>query len=336
MNKTGNRMDARMYAKAVEYLKACFNGQAAQKGALGAESSSTTKGPTVRSYFTTRPVVFCSEQEPDSPALLERTISLFVSKAELQTYVGADRKVGALLPKLKQLAYTLMLTALSTSTAQVREMMEKQFELMPSELQPRVAYGLAVTLFGLRWLEHVLIAREVATDELRQVIQLGVDAVVSRARNIAQRLHELQISSEVDKVFECIFDILQLNVQVRLGVPGARAPLQEGLHFMVHKLSEDHGLLYLDLRAAHSAYLEWARNKGLQVTLDSVNTFARLAKQEPYVAGINQDPKVLANRVYIQLDLSLAQVRGLPTYYVWEAVNKDASIQKSGVVNENF
>ena len=335
LNRSGNRISAQNYAKAVEYLKACFNGHSIQKGMLGTGVPGTSTGPAVRSYFALRPVIYCSEQEPDSPALLERTISLFISKNELNAHKGMDMRVSANITTLKQIAVTLMLQALNTPTKQVAEKFEPHLKLLPDDVPPRVAYGLAICSFGLEWFETVMATRDVMTDELKKAFERARDAIRSHAANLAQQAAENRIRGEADKVFAHIFDILHLTAQARMGLPGVRAPLAHLQHFITREAA-GRKYLYLDVRAAHSAYLEWSRQKGLPVVLDEVHTFAKLAKQEDYVVQVLQDPGLLNNKVAFQIDMTLAKERGLPTYYVWEACDPSTSPPKAPTKNEDF
>lgn len=49
--------------------------------------------------------------------------------------------------------------------------------------------------------------------------------------------------------------------------------------------SGSYNWLHLGVRAAHSAYMMWARRKGANVVLDDLRNFCRLAKLEEYVTA---------------------------------------------------
>lgn len=313
VNKSGNRMTPQKYAQISELLKGCFNGQAASKGAL----ASGGNGIKVRHYRLLRPCLYCSEQQPDDPALLDRSISLLISARGLEGRDGVDRKLRSKLPGLQRTAYTLMVQALNTPTDAVAEMFNPILDSLPAKMRQRPRYSAAVCILGLRWLGLVLAQRGIEDEELKRLIQEGEDAIRYRCDQIATEEARRQVANAVDKVFAEIFEILDYGVQEQENADARHSVplLRGGIHFCV-KGGRDAGMLYLDVRAAHTAYLRWAKIKNLTVILDDLTNFVKLAKEEDYVERMDRFDNILDGRYVFAINLGTAAERGLPTYYV--------------------
>lgn len=307
LNKSNNRMLPKLYAKACELLKATFNGQAANRGALGA-SNKGTSAVTV-SYRLLRPVIFCSEQQPDSPALNDRSVNLLITKKGKEGRRDDIFELRESLEGLKRAAHTLMLNALTTPTAEVAKMFRDSDALMAPELSERPRYGLACCHMGLRWLRQVAEQYHLVDEELGALMQLCEDAIVEHAKHLSSEESTREISSEVDKAFAEILEIIDNSLQAE--VLGGTPLLHRGVHFAVDT-SGGYCWLHLDVRAAHSAYMIWARRKGTDIVLDDLRNFCRLAKLEDYVNSLVNTPAVLEGRHALVIDIARAQKRGLP------------------------
>lgn len=313
VNKSGNRMTPQKYAQITELLKGCFNGQAASKGALTAGGA----GIKVRHYRLLRPCLYCSEQQPDDPALLDRSISLLISARGLEGRDGVDRKLRSKLPGLQRIGYTLMVQALNTPTDTIAEMFNPILDSLPAKMRQRPRYSAAICILGLRWLGQVLTQRGVADKELDGLLEQAEDAIRTRCEEIATEESRRQVANAVDRVFAEIFEILdygvqeQENVDARHSVPLLRA----GVNFCV-KSAGGNSMLYLDVRGAHTAYLRWAKMKNQTVILDDLTNFVKLAKEEDYVERMDRYPNILDGRFVYAINLVTAAERGLPTYYV--------------------
>lgn len=306
VNKSGNRMPEKKYAQVVELLKGCWNGQVAKKGAL----NGTGKSPVLHNYRLIRPVIYCSEQQPELPALVDRSLSLLTREQALKQFDGRDRELRAKLDGLKRVAYTLMLTALSTPTQEVARIFNECMDAIPSDLRNRPRYTHAISLLGLRWLRTVMDSRGLLDDELAQLLVDGEEAVQVRVRYLASEQANKQMSTEVDRVFAELMEIIDQSQLVgELG--GGTALLRMGVHFELKSIAGQY-ILHLDVRSAHSAYLQWARRKGITVILDNLRTFLTLATQESYVLGVDKQESILGGRHVLRVDLVEAERRGLP------------------------
>lgn len=317
LNKSAERMPPKQFAKACELLKATFNGQAAHKGAL----SSRGTNPTVVSYKMVRPVVFCSEQQPDVSALNDRAINLFITKKGKNGKRAEFFSFCNKLPGIKRLASTLMLTALTTPTSAVSELYLQADQALPEDLSERPRYGLAVACAGLIWLEKVLGQVGMLEPALQERLQTLLRAVRDHAKSLAAEESSREVSTEVDRVFGDIFEIVAQGMLVEQGLI-ASSLLMPGVHF-AFKTVGGLSLLYLDLRACHTAYMRWARSKGSSVVLDDLRNFITLAKTEDYVKGVVQTADVLEGKHAFMIDLVSARRRGLPVDQLGTQIHDD-------------
>lgn len=311
VNRSGERMPMKKYAHVLELLKAAFNGQVAAKGAL----SQSAKGAVIRKYPLVRPVIYCSEQPPELPAVVDRSISMLMTDRALAEHDGMDRKLRPNLDGLKRCAYTLMLAALSTPAMDFNDPLNEQLDAMPGNLRNRPRYGIGVALTGLKWMQQVLGARGVIDKELEGLFEQATAATWDYIRHLSAEEATRKTSTEVDRVFGEIMEIIDRGQQHAAGVEGLHPPLRAGIHYSLVSAA-GRRLLYIDARTSHSAYLMEARRKGQQIILDDLSTFVKLAKQEDYCIGLTRDNAVLDGRYAIGVDVDKANLRGLPTYYL--------------------
>lgn len=314
VNRSNDRMPPKLYARALELLKAAFNGQVAARGAL----SNSAKSAVVRKYRLVRPTIYCSEQPPEMPAVVDRSLMLMMTEKELQARDGMDRKVRPHLSGLQRVAYTLMVAALGTPSDEIADLLNHHMDRLDQVKRVRQRYGIAVSLAGLTWMTRVLEKRGLLDEELTQLLVQAEAAMYAHADEMATEEANRKVSTEVDRVFSEIMEILDLGMQQDAGIQGLQAPLRLGVHFSLNTQAGQH-LLYLDARTAHSAYLVASRRKGVSVVLDELRTFCKLALQEEYVRGIFQEEEILDGRHAICVDLRKAAMRGLPTSYFGKA-----------------
>lgn len=312
VNKSGQRMPLKAYAKVCELLKAAWNGQVALKGTL----NQTGKAAALNSYRLVRPVIYCSEQKPEMPALLDRSISILTTEKALHKFDGKDFQLRAKLDGLKRMAYTLTLSSLMTPSKDIASMLEGNIEKLPKELRNRPRYSLAVCLTGLEWLQQVLEDRQIVDEELTAMLDEAHQAILDRGERESAEEATKQISSEVDRVFAEIFELIDHGLQAMDGdMSPSQVLLRPGVNFQSNRVGTSH-ILFLDARGAHSAYLQYARRKGINVILDELRVFCELALQEDYIKGLDKNPTILNGRHVFRIDLGEAERRGLPTYYL--------------------
>lgn len=309
VNRSGEKMTPKAYARVMELLKACWNGQAAKKGNIN-----TNRSIGMSTYKLIRPVIYCSEQAPDMPALLDRSLIVLTTEKALHKFDGRDRELRQNLDGLKRCAYTLMLAALATPSSEVAALLNATMDRLPKELRNRPRYSTAVCMTGLAWLGKVMRERGVMDDELEELLAQADKMLLDRAVRVATEEASRQISTEVDKVFAELFEVIDQSQLAASGEPGAGIPLlRRGIHFAV-SLVAGQWQLHLDVRSAHTAYLQWANRKRTVVILDELKTFAKLAVQESYVLGVDKQQSILDGRHAFRIDLAEAERRGLPTY----------------------
>ena len=309
LNKTKDRMTPKLYAKACELLKATFNGQAANKGALGSTNSGSGTSAVVVSYRMVRPVIYCSEQQPDVSALNDRSVNLLVTKKGKEGRRNDVFELRASLDGLKRAAHTMMLNALTTPTVEVAKMFRDSDALMADGLSERPRYGLACCHMGLRWLRSLAEQYDLVDEELGALMDEAEAAVVEHAKQLGSEESTREISTEVDRAFAEILEVIDNSLQAEH--LGGTPLLHRGIHFAVDTTG-GYNWLHLDVRAAHSAYMMWARRKGVNVVLDDLRNFCRLAKLEEYVNSMVNTPAVLGGRHAFVIDLARAHKRGLP------------------------
>ena len=318
VNKSADRMPAKMYAKACELLKACWNGQASNKGGL----SNTSRGVNVviNTYRMIRPVLYCSEQQPDLPALRDRSLTLMITKAGREGRRQQALDLRDNLDGLKRLAFNLMATALNTPTTTVAERYRAVSKKLPEEISDRQRYGLAVSIMGMQWLREIATASDLMDRPLTAKFDECEMAMMTHAVTLAQEEASRQVSTEVDRAFAEIFEIIDQALQFKEDMPGTHVPLlKSGVNFSITN-TVGQAILWLDIRSAHSAYLQHARRKGINVVLDDVRTFITLSQQEDYVEGLHRTEAVLDGRHALRINLTEAQRSGLPV----DLLGKDA------------
>lgn len=267
------------WASVMNAFKAAFNGNAVSRGTLSkaklhGESSS---GATTIEYHLTAPILFTSEQPPKDPALVQRTVTVAMSKegrgglndiepesTKAYNYVFKNRR------RLLVLAKALTMIALTTSTADAVSLVKAYDEAVPRSLGERPKLSYQYLLAGLdHWiyvLDRIGLRMEPEIEALRE-------ALLEHIRSNVETMSREKRFAEHDRVLEA----MALMAGTVVGTSRRSKLLELHEHYVVNG---DH--LFLDLPLCHSAYLLYAQRQRMPVAIDTPQQMRELVRSEAY------------------------------------------------------
>jgi hypothetical protein len=293
-----------MYTWIHELFKAAWDEQSVSRGAVGSANTGTSRRRVNAQSINipiTAPIVFLSEQAPDTPALRQRTVQVLLSKAGQrygeESYFWLEDHRN----RLMHLAKALVLAALGTGSGQVYRWMDGCPLMFPRSLEHRPRKAFQIVWAGLEFLGEVLIERQMSRslDKLAEIMAETRTRLETEATGIAAQVAR----SEVDAVLDELANLAYFS-QDREGSPES---FVAGKHYLV-----DGDKLYIDLPVAHALYKRYARVANHQVVVDNTAQFLSLIQQETYFETANNVlPQVQHTRPMAALDLKKLAEKGV-------------------------
>jgi len=292
-----SKMPYTAYNHACEVLKAAWGSASIARGTLTRKSGATESQTGVVDETITSPIVYMSEQMPEVPALLQRSISIQLtrkSRQGSQGYMEGLRRQGDLTISL---AKALLTQALSLPFSWVEKEMRDESEKLPDSMtDDRLRHSICVVQVGLSFLRKVCTTLQLP--EATYINNLKVDLINELFAN--EEAAWVGDASEVDAV---IMDLGMAAHWCRTN--NADQLVVYGTNYAV-KGDE----LYLDLSSCLSGYKLYKKRMGEQVVISNGEQFQQLLQEEPYFAGRGPN-KDLGTRLYFILDLNLLQQKGI-------------------------
>lgn len=278
-----------MYEHCLEIIKAAWNNHPVSRGRVRssrASGSSLTNAEVVEVHITA-PLVICSEQAPEEPALQQRMIQVELSN---KTRQGCDQHFYEAISHRQQVlsfARALTMTALKTKEDWVAERLQAGYERVPSEVndRSRLAYGLLFV--GLDYLEGV--GHSLNFDLTEDITELKheLEAHLDTSR---QEISQAKVWSEVDNVLRMVADMAQLGIQ-----DSGLSPLIPGRHFL---LIPERDELILDMQVIFPLLQRWMKQTGNDSVFQSMSQLVPLMKSEDYwLTSRRMEPAMSKNRM---------------------------------------
>lgn len=299
-----SKMQFKAYTMVGEILKAAWGGETIAKGTLAKRSNQAggRTGATVEAIKVSAPLVTVSEQAPDMPALVHRSVQVMFKQSDLRDkedfYYEARDGMG----KLREIGKFMMLTALcNTREAQVRELMNKAKEFVPYRMDERPRYSLQVIWVGLHWLRDCLLKLE-----LNECVSLMDDIIIPRfmthleVTGAAVVLGKLKVHTEIDSVIESMAMMAALTYQ-------GRDYLHHGKHFVS---TEDY--IFIDAATCHLLYKKFRNDYEREPPIIStLAQFTTLLHTESYYEGEEYVPELSKSRTCAKLNKRMMSEKGL-------------------------
>lgn len=302
-----SKMAKHKYNEISEVLKGVWSSQSVSRGTISGGKSIHGAGRTGAHTVEiplSGPVVYMSEQAPEMPALVDRSVSVAMSRegrnnpamtANLD-YVHDNREA------LRPLARFLNMKALTTDAADVRLIMNQFHDRLPLSIGDRPHYSYKVVLTGLRFLKSALIEKGI---DLQKRLDQLEDAVISHVAENEEDVVMQKRRSEVDHV------IGKMAVMAALTEAGGQEWLVAGKHYVMTKGDT----LFLDSAVAHAVYLRYMNTvERNSPAIESVVQFKTLLAQEMYCEDIAISISDFANgRKVAKLNVEKMTLKGIDT-----------------------
>ncbi|MFC5697434.1 hypothetical protein ACFPU0_17940 [Pseudomonas sp. GCM10022186] len=294
-----SKMTSSAYKDVGERIKATWNGEATLKGRPNSRSLSRFGAEAV-AIPASAPCIVISEQEIEVPAIQERSIRVHLTKVKRgprRDYFNFAKKNRQ---QLRRLGKTLMTSALTTSLAEVENLMGEASKLLPEDMDDRPRYSLQVVLVGLWKLREVCVQQQLleALAELEPIIQI----VTERSSGAGTAY----VQSEIDLVMEKIAVLVAISRAADEAKNG-QVYLHEGLQYTI---TEQH--LILDPVLAHAAYTRYcAQEERRAPVIDNGKQFLKLIQEEPYFEKCEPYAGMADGREMLFLSLKMLKGKGV-------------------------
>lgn len=299
-----SKMLYKNYTMVGETLKAAWGGETIAKGNLARRSNQAggRTGAYVEAIKVSAPCCTVSEQAPEMPALIHRSIQVMFKQADLEDKEMVYYEARDGMSKLREIGKFLMLTALcNTREVAIKEWMESAREVVPKKLDERPRYSMQVLWLSLHWLADCLgklelpesetYLRETLIPEFKQhLIHLGEEATNQRNK----------VKTEIDAVIESLATMAALTHQ-------GQDYIKHGMHYVS---TDDH--IYIDPATCHILYKKFRQTYEREpAVIATVGQFCVLLKAESYYEGEEFVEEISKNRFCMKLNKRKMAEKGL-------------------------
>lgn len=300
-----SKMNFKAYTMVGETLKAAWGGETIAKGTLAKRSNQNggRTGAYVEAIKVSAPICTTSEQAPDMPALIHRSVQVMFRQSALTS----DREPYYLearegMPKLREVGKYLMLTALcNTREGWIRNAMTEAKEVVPRALDERPRYSAQVLLVAIRWLTENLdkLYLPNTVKYLQEVITPALEEHYAAMGDKAKD-NRLKVRTEIDAVLDSMAMMATLTYQ-------GKDYIQHGKHFVT---TEDS--LYIDAPTCHTIYKKFrAEYEREPAVIATISQFVLLLKTESYFEGEEYIPEISKTRMCLKLSKVKMAEKGL-------------------------
>lgn len=237
-----------------------YTGEAIERGGVNRDSANS--GPVVNSYENVAPIVFMGEAVDGQSAILERCVSVSLSKEDRKgrsadfNYVFSHRRGGPMC----QLGRKMLDVTMAIKLDELRDRIDGYFDGFRSRVseddfedQARPWHSYAVTLAGLDLLGYAL--AEAFGDRYEGEIQRLKDGVIETAVTTSQK-----VMSEASKTLDVMAQLTRVqDVQYRL---------EKNVDYTSNGVHVD-----LKLRPAYAKYVRYQHSLKQEVLYDNDRVF---------------------------------------------------------------
>lgn len=297
------KMRAPMYALVVDILKAAWDGISVSRGTLrkSAADGQGKTGATVYESVISAPIAVCSEQCPQVPAVVQRSVQVQLTQAYREGRVEPFRRARARKDFLMGVGRAMTMVALKTSEQQVQDWYYANEEMLPSWIFDRYRFSTAVLMTGLDFFGKVAGGLKLGVaDKVPEMKRLLVEAWEAEGDTLLTS----HARSEVDAFLESFAEMAQLAAQNH-----PTALIVIGKNFAVNSAQDE---LIFDLSSVYSMYRRHMRQAGDPVIFATLAQLEPLIKSEPYfVSNSRMEPRMVLGRPVWVLKLSAMQGKGI-------------------------
>lgn len=285
-----------MYEQCVEIIKAAWNNHPVARGRLQTSKANNQGriGAEVTEMHITAPLVICSEQAPDEPALQQRMLQVELSNhtraGRSENFYYAQRHKDLLL----DFSRALTMTSLKTKESWVGEKLDEHYASVPHKINDRSRFAYALLFIGLDYFHAV--AESLSIDITKEMNGLRTD-LATYLKVAEPELVRTKVWSEVDQVLSILADMAQLAIQDQ-----GLSPLLPGKHFLAVPSKDE---LILDLEVIYPLYRMFTSKTKTPMVFNSLKQLTPLLKSESYyVTNVRRHPEVSESRKVWVLRLS--------------------------------
>lgn len=295
----------RNYDVYTENFKACWNEHAVSRGTLANVrlNGGSPSGAIIQEIKLSGPVVLCSEQEINTPSLVERTVQVRFSQKDkaVPEYICNFEYVCNNIDDLKPFAKACYMEAVVTPIPKIRAWLENAGGSVPAELSARPKYCYQVVLAGLSFMEHVCQVYQL--DCILQLRHLKDEFIMWLNDNRT----DISTSKKVSEI-----DIIMQKL-------ATMAAISESDSNMTWLLKNKHYLregdkLWIDPLVAHAQYMKYVGQveRGTPV-IDGYKEFIALMRGEKYCVSVAERRDGFArDRAVVRLSVHELAKKGIP------------------------
>ncbi|ELA6946629.1 hypothetical protein RBG11_004232 [Vibrio parahaemolyticus] len=284
------------YAKIADMLKSAWGSQPHMRGSI-----SNGKGAEVVSLKMSGAVCFMSEQQPDEPPIIQRSVQVNLNRKDRECsphafqFLYKNRKI------ISRLAKLFVAEAVRTPLAFVRERMEYWYDKIPDELilDSRPHYSYRQTLVGLDFMRKALEHNGI---DINHQIERAQKAVVDHLQGDIGAIGREKNFSVCDRVLEFMAVIAAESKDRGIG----QFSYEAGKHYLVAG-----DKLYLDVTLMFNIALRYSHSIRQDLEITSVHMFKTLVADENYYISFDNTP--FSPRQCLVLDINKMEQKGHDT-----------------------
>lgn len=330
-----SKMTLQAFKDTGERIKQSWGAESAIKGRLGGNAMGRINASAVAIPLSS-PVLVCSEQEIEMPAIQERTLRVHLTKAKRYGRRDFFEAARQRRDYLRSFGKALMIQAMNTPLTEVAALMKKASDLLPESMDDRPRYSLQCVIVGLWQARKVadslrLAGAESLLEDYANQLLAKYSRSAAKARDEEEELLELAsggnivgaaVQSETDLVVAKLALIIALSKGAEDSGSGF-VYLREGLQYVVPPNGQ---FLIVDPVFCHAAYVRFVNNEERQQpVISGAKQFLTLIKEESYYAGLRPFEKMGNGRPMLFLDLKQLRAKSIDTSLITGGVSDEWS-----------
>jgi len=258
-------------------------------------------------YRYQAPVVIVGETGFTEPALLDRFVTVFLSKKESGPYLQDFKRLRQ--QPLEKLGRTILEKALTMDKKSIKDILDGELKAIDSDLSDRPRNNAAVCRFGLKILGDVL-GMQVNLAKIDEAVKNGLLEGNSPYRK-----------SAVDKILEAMCLMSEFQKKSESDKTEKEYLYQDhliaGVEYEVHYEAAV-TTLRLWPSAAYAKVSKWARAHKFEGDLLPKPTFIKQLQKEPYFVSLGPMRIGENTRWGVEIDIDKVKKKGLELTNLWE------------------
>jgi len=317
-----SKMEPKQFKDTGERIKQSWGGESSIKGRLGGNGMGRVNAETVVIPLSS-PIIVCSEQEIEMPAIQERSLRVHLTKQkrygrkDFFEYARRNRQ------HLRSFGKALMIQAMNTTLPEMEALMDKASALLPDSMDDRPRYSLQCVIVGLWQARKVAASLKLAKaesllDDYAKQLLAKYSRSTSKVRDEEEDLLEMasggMVGSTVHSETDLVVSKLAMIIALSKGMEeaGLMNPyLREGLMYIVPAKGQ---FLIVDPVFCHAAYVRFMNNEErTPPVITGVKQFLTLIREESYFAGLRPFEKMGNGRPMLFLDIKKMAEKNIDT-----------------------